>query len=1294
MANEGEAWVDLRGNTSKLAADLAKMNAQIKTATDKATAGAKVNLTVIDKEAAARVTAIAKKIGDVDRAAKIALRIESVKANTTVAELGGRLEGLKRAAVIGMRVDSVIADTKLAEINARLQKLSAGVVVPVTVAPTGTGAVGAGAKTAAATVSSGGATKAGEDAGANWVQGFASKLPSLGPLFKATLAVAGLSAAAIGVSTFAVKSIAAFEQVQVAFNGLFGSKEISNEFLGDLQEFAKATPFEMNQLTGSAQRFLGAFGKGFRDELIPTLATIGDVAGALGAPASAIDRVTTALLQIKGKGRFAAEELMQIREALPGFDPVAAIASQLGISVPAAMKKLQDGAIGADEGIQLLLAGMKEFPGAAGAMERQSLTLNGRISTLKDGLQIAVRSGFAPLAESVGTVVDSIAGALASGRLQSVIDDIGSTLAGAVDELGPKLVPLLEGVASAVGTLTEAAGPALASVLPVLTRLLGPLAEILAVLVTVGAEVAETLGNGFLPVLEALASVLETIPVEVLSTVVEAIIAMKIAGAVSGGIANMAGSLAKVGISAGAIAGPIGLAVGAITLLILAMGQADEADRRKSQNTDEFTQSLEANTAALLANKEALAAIVEDGDATRAVMDLLNKSIPTDDLEQLNLALAQAGLTADSAVPLLLAFRQGLNDIGEASTNSDLSDTLAGMLNTLALGGKIELGDLTGKMDSLAAAGTKLGKALPADLVAKTRAEFGKYADVILGIIGTTDDNASAASNARVAYQGLNDVLDKTDVGPLTEDQKALVNALIATRDVVEDTDYDAVLRNNILLASTTNDAAAAALELAEAQTGVSRNTEDSGQQIELFNQFMLNAAESADDFAVALQSTDFTAFSTALSNIATPAERAKKALEGIQTKLAELQNGKVDFTQATIAVEALLDRLREAEGFVEGGQLDITTAGGGQNVGTILTAAQTAQNQANLVIPLLGGQAAIDAYLGTITQIRDAFVEAGGDAAAFDTVLRDNALDPIVYEVTVSETSKEQLDAEITKLGATLNPLILAPIKAELDAGNLAETEAQLNALRQVDPITIRPELDPDGVAAVAADKALLALGETVRITPEVTDQAIIDTNARLATIEANVNLGLSVTDPEVVRFRQFIADVDPTVVVSPIVDTSAIQRLINGQTYFMRIRPGQAIEAGGYFQRFAAGGQPTGTHIAHTPSHFAQGGNASRYMYGEPSTNGEYFLSMSPAFRDRNLDLWADAGRKLGALSARQDGGGSGGLESRDVMRLLRKMDDLAQRLAMSPPITVMAGTGQEAGSKVFYAAQRRLG
>lgn len=325
------------------------------------------------------------------------------------------------------------------------------------------------------------------------------------------IAAAGLSVAAAGLgalTTFGLKSAASLEQVQIQFNSLLGSAEQGQKVFSDLQKFAAATPFEFPDVARAAARFL-AFDQTVGlsdDQLQQFLTTTGNVISVTGGGAEALNTVSLAMGQIASTGKLTLDNLNQISEALPGFSAVGAIANATGLSTADVMDKISKGEINATDGIQALLKGMQQFPGAAGAMEAQSQTLLGVFSTFKDTVGQALAGAFTPVIPAIKDSLNQITPIIGD-SLKVVAPALGNVLAAllpligrVVEGIAPILEPLLNGLAQGVGQL----GP----VITLLGNALTPLAVAVGPLLSLIGQVAGTITQALTPAITVIATII------------------------------------------------------------------------------------------------------------------------------------------------------------------------------------------------------------------------------------------------------------------------------------------------------------------------------------------------------------------------------------------------------------------------------------------------------------------------------------------------------------------------------------------------------------------------------------------------------------------------------------------------------------------------------------------------------------------------------------------------------------------------------------------------------------------
>lgn len=325
-----------------------------------------------------------------------------------------------------------------------------------------------------------------------------------------TLGAQALTRATGLVKQFAMQGIQAakdYEQTVISIEGIFQGMGMSVEqateetkgYLADLRDFAAETPFELPQTLDAVKRLLsiGYAADDVKDNLLPA---IGDIVSALGQPAASISAVVYAFGQMKSAGRVLSQDLMQIGNALPGFNAKVAIAEQLFSGDMQAMAKaMESGALDSEMAIQAIIKAMQEFPGAAGAMERQSKTLAGVMSTFSDTVNNALIDGLMPsmpmLSEALMGVmpaVEAMATAFAQqlgpaliqgAELMEAVVPVASALIPPIFELVDLFTGMSEIVAALAGPLVMLAD-GLGSLIDLFNALPGPVKTAIAVLTT------------------------------------------------------------------------------------------------------------------------------------------------------------------------------------------------------------------------------------------------------------------------------------------------------------------------------------------------------------------------------------------------------------------------------------------------------------------------------------------------------------------------------------------------------------------------------------------------------------------------------------------------------------------------------------------------------------------------------------------------------------------------------------------------------------------------------------------
>lgn len=173
----------------------------------------------------------------------------------------------------------------------------------------------------------------------------------------------------------------AYTSTKIGFSTLLGD-ERGQQMMDEMDAFAKKTPFKTSNVIDNAQKMM-AYGWD-AERILTDMETIGNAAAATGKMDQGLESIVYALSEIRSKGKLSTQELNQLASA--GIKAKAYLAEGLGYgtSDEGMMKlaaDLEDGAIGAQQAIDLILEGMKEFDGM---MDR---TANETVAGLKAQLE-------------------------------------------------------------------------------------------------------------------------------------------------------------------------------------------------------------------------------------------------------------------------------------------------------------------------------------------------------------------------------------------------------------------------------------------------------------------------------------------------------------------------------------------------------------------------------------------------------------------------------------------------------------------------------------------------------------------------------------------------------------------------------------------------------------------------------------------------------------------------------------------------------------------------------------------
>lgn len=281
------------------------------------------------------------------------------------------------------------------------------------------------------------------------------------------IAFVGLaSAAGAGIAAVAKMGIeynAQMQSYQTAFTTMLGDAEKATELTDKLKTLAAHTPLAMTDLADASKTLL-AFGS-TADKIPDQLKRLGDVAQ---GDAQALGTMATAFGRVQSNGYASLEEINMMIDQ--GFNPLQIIADKTGESMAEVRKRVSAGGVSFEELNDALVTATDSGGQFYNAMENQSKTFEGQMSTLKDNVSALTgaltEDLFGSLAQDalpkVNEWVDELTTAAQEGGVEGAIEAAGTVLTEAVTELlngAPKFIETAVQLVESFLDSVKASGP-------------------------------------------------------------------------------------------------------------------------------------------------------------------------------------------------------------------------------------------------------------------------------------------------------------------------------------------------------------------------------------------------------------------------------------------------------------------------------------------------------------------------------------------------------------------------------------------------------------------------------------------------------------------------------------------------------------------------------------------------------------------------------------------------------------------------------------------------------------------
>jgi tape measure domain-containing protein len=241
----------------------------------------------------------------------------------------------------------------------------------------------------------------------------------------------------------------------------------------DLADFAAKTPFQLADLAKAEQKLI-SFGFSV-EKSKELLSDLGDVAAASG---SDIQDISLIFGQVSAAGKLTGERLLQLQERAIPIGP--ALAKTMGVAESAVRELVTQGKVSFADFEKAFTSLNDKGQFAFEGMARRSLTLEGRISTLKDNfdlLQADVGSKLSPtfkaLVGTITTVIDKIRQLLSAGALDGLIKSFAENIPKAISFAFDAVQFLIDGFINFVQAVNTIRAAIVAVEIPIIDFAIG-----------------------------------------------------------------------------------------------------------------------------------------------------------------------------------------------------------------------------------------------------------------------------------------------------------------------------------------------------------------------------------------------------------------------------------------------------------------------------------------------------------------------------------------------------------------------------------------------------------------------------------------------------------------------------------------------------------------------------------------------------------------------------------------------------------------------------------------------------
>lgn len=309
--------------------------------------------------------------------------------------------------------------------------------------------------------------------------------------------------AIVEIANAGVEFNSKMEKYQTAFTTLLGNGEEASRVMAQIREDAARTPFDVDSLTQANQMLIAAGISA--DQARGDVLNLANAIAATGGGSAELSRMASNLQQIQNTGKASAMDIRQFANA--GINIYGLLADSMGVTAAEAAEM--------DVTYEQLAAALAHAAEAGGkyegALEAQSQTFTGRISTLKDNAT-----------QLAGALTEDLFAQLSDGALPMVMDWVATLLEaaqtggieGALSAAGDILGGIVQGITDNLPTVLPAA-------MDIITTLLEGLIRQVPNIVTAGINLLVALARGLIDALPHLVDMIPVIIGALIQTIIQ-----------------------------------------------------------------------------------------------------------------------------------------------------------------------------------------------------------------------------------------------------------------------------------------------------------------------------------------------------------------------------------------------------------------------------------------------------------------------------------------------------------------------------------------------------------------------------------------------------------------------------------------------------------------------------------------------------------------------------------------------------------------------------------------------------